>query len=64
MVGIHNKQISLSLKERIKKLESLIQDAIDSKFNGELIKNYRKQLKEQEEILKKDMEKRKEIING
>ena len=60
----HNKQIVLSTTEKVKRLKSLIQDARDLNFNGKRIKNFKKQLKDQEEILKKDMEKRKEIING
>ena len=60
----HNKQIVLSTTEKVKRLKSLIQDARDLKFNGKLIKNFKKQLKDQEEILQKDKEKRKEMING
>jgi len=54
-----NKQKPLSTRERVKKLKSLVQDAIDLEFNGKLIKKFKKQLKDQEEILQKDMEKRK-----
>jgi len=53
-----NKQKPLSTRERVKKLKSLVQDAIDLEFNGKLIKKFKKQLKDQE-ILQKDMEKRK-----
>ena len=55
----HNKQITLSTTERVKRLKELIQDAIDLKHNPKVIKDFKKQLKDQEEILKKDREKRK-----
>jgi len=63
MAMTHNKQITLSTKEKVKRLKSLVQDATDLKFNGKLIKDFKKQLKEQEEILQKELKKEREELS-
>lgn len=54
-----NKQKSYSTRERVKRLKITVEEAVKFGFEPKVIKNFKDQLKEQEEILQKDLEKRK-----
>ena len=56
-----SKQIQLSPQQREKALIELVEDAKKFKFNGCLILNYESQLKEIQEILKADKERKEQF---
>lgn len=58
----YNKTVSLNPKERVKRLKDLIKDAEEMNFNPKLKNKYKKQLAEQEDLLQKEVEKRKAKI--